>query len=214
MASANGWSKGGFWEWCAQCPLLGWPASSKKLSMSESETVQNSDKLRRARIFKVDSAVASSGEITMLAHLTISEGGGNLASRIYFHDDTSDPGRFTSGSSDLTTSFRTSRPTDRTSPRSARGRGRRFLGRAAGVDGQSPMRCWATQHKGTLKQLLVDALAPTSPTPANETADDLSVLYDGASLRIASARSRAIRRRRTLEILLDLVGMHTSADSS
>ncbi|MDN7120563.1 hypothetical protein INN71_04070 [Nocardioides sp. ChNu-153] len=85
---SNGWNKGGFWEWCAEGPLLGWPATTKKLSMSESETVQNSDKLRRTRIFKVDSAVDPSGEITMLAHLKVSEGGGNLAPRVYFHDDT------------------------------------------------------------------------------------------------------------------------------
>lgn len=86
---ANGWKKGGFWEWCAEGPLLSWPATTKKLSMSESETVQNSDKLRRTRIFKVDTDVDASGEITMLAHLKISEGGGNLAPRVYFHDDTS-----------------------------------------------------------------------------------------------------------------------------
>lgn len=88
---ANGWSKGGFWEWCAEGQLLGWPATTKKLSMSESETVQNSDKLSRTRIFKVDTDVDPSGEITMLAHLKISEGGGNLAPRVYFHDDTSGP---------------------------------------------------------------------------------------------------------------------------
>lgn len=88
---AGGWDKGGFWEWCAEGPLLGWPATTKKLSMSESETVQNSDKLRRTRIFEVDPAVDSSGEITMLAHLKISEGGGNLAPRVYFHDDTRGP---------------------------------------------------------------------------------------------------------------------------
>lgn len=86
---ANGWNKGGFWEWCAGGPLLGWPATTKKLSMSESETVQNSQKLRETRIFRVDTALASSGEITMLTHLKISEGGGNLAPRVYFHDDTS-----------------------------------------------------------------------------------------------------------------------------
>jgi hypothetical protein len=86
---ANGWAKGGFWEWCVEGPLLGWPATTKKLSMSEGETVQNSDKLSRTRIFKVDTAVDSSGEITMLAHLKISEGGSNLAPRVYFHDDTS-----------------------------------------------------------------------------------------------------------------------------
>lgn len=85
---ANGWNKGGFWEWCAEGQLLGWPATTKKLAMSESETVQNSDKLSRTRIFKVDSDVDPSGEITMLAHLKISEGGGNLAPRVYFHDDT------------------------------------------------------------------------------------------------------------------------------
>lgn len=59
---ANGWSKGGCWEWCAEGPLLGWPATTKKLSMSESETVQNSDKLRRTRIFKVDATVDPAGK--------------------------------------------------------------------------------------------------------------------------------------------------------
>lgn len=86
---ANGWSKGGFWEWCAEGPLLGWPATTKKLSMSEGETVQNSQKLREIRIFKIDPAVHAPGEIITLAHLKISEGGGNLAPRVYFHDDTS-----------------------------------------------------------------------------------------------------------------------------
>ncbi|WP_241668480.1 hypothetical protein [Pedococcus bigeumensis] len=85
---ANGWDKGGFWEWCAEGPLLGWPATTKKLAMSESETVQNSYKLRRTRVFKVGTTIDPSGVITMLAHLKISEGGGNLAPRVYFHDDT------------------------------------------------------------------------------------------------------------------------------
>lgn len=88
---ANGWDKGGFWEWCASGPLLGWPATTKKLSMSEGETVQNSDRLSRTRVFKVDPNVAESGELTMLAHLKISEGGGSLAPRIYFYDDTAGP---------------------------------------------------------------------------------------------------------------------------
>ncbi|MGU3434352.1 hypothetical protein ACNHUS_15190 [Actinomycetes bacterium M1A6_2h] len=86
---AVGWDKGGFWEWCASGPLLGWPATSKKLSMTESEGVQTGGKFRGTRVFKVDPAVDSSGEITMLAHLKISEGGGNLAPRVYFYDDTS-----------------------------------------------------------------------------------------------------------------------------
>lgn len=90
---ARGWDKGGFWEWCASGPLLGWPATPKKLSMTESESVQNSDKLSRTRIMKVDSTVQESGEITMLAHLKISEGGGNLAPRVYFYDDTGGPTR-------------------------------------------------------------------------------------------------------------------------
>lgn len=85
---AGGWDKGGFWEWCASGPLLGWPATSKKLSMTESETVQNHDKLSRTRVFKIDPAVHPSGEVMMLAHLKISEGGGNLAPRVYFYDDT------------------------------------------------------------------------------------------------------------------------------
>ncbi|MEI5005733.1 hypothetical protein RB202_11305 [Micrococcus yunnanensis] len=85
---ASGWDKGGFWEWCASGPVLGWPATSKKLSMTESEGVQTSGKFKGTRDFKVDPAVDSSGEITMLAHLKISEGGGNLAPRVYFYDDT------------------------------------------------------------------------------------------------------------------------------
>lgn len=85
---SRGWDKGGFWEWCASGPVLGWPSTSKKLSMTESESVQNSDKLARARVFGIDTEVNSSGAITMLAHLKISEGGGNLAPRVYFHDDT------------------------------------------------------------------------------------------------------------------------------
>lgn len=82
-----GWDRGGFWEWCASGPLLGWPATSKKLSMTESETVRNSDKLSRSRVFRIDTDVDDSGEMTMLAHLKISEGGGNLAPRVYFYDD-------------------------------------------------------------------------------------------------------------------------------
>lgn len=85
---AAGWNKGGFWEWCLEGGPLTWPATTKKLSMSEGETVQNSTKLKRTRVFEVDSALGRSGEITMLAHLKISEGGGNLAPRVYFHDDT------------------------------------------------------------------------------------------------------------------------------
>jgi len=85
---AGGWRAGGFWEWCASGPLLGWPATPKKLSMSESEFVQNTAKLANARVFDVDERVDESGKIMMLAHLKIAEGGGPLAPRVYFHDDT------------------------------------------------------------------------------------------------------------------------------
>lgn len=56
--------------------------------MSESETVQNNARLASKRVFKVAEAVNGSGELYMGAHLKISEGGGNLAPRVYFHDDT------------------------------------------------------------------------------------------------------------------------------
>lgn len=85
---AAGWSQGGFWEWCARGGPVCWPATTKKLSMTESETVQNAAKLRASRVFAVDPEVNGSGHIQMLAHLKVSEGGGNLAPRIYFHDDT------------------------------------------------------------------------------------------------------------------------------
>ncbi|MCP3420319.1 hypothetical protein [Nocardioides pinisoli] len=80
--------QGGFFEWCRSGPPLGWPATSKKLSMSESETVQNSSKLSAARRLPVSSDVDPSGRTTMWSHLKISEGGGDLAPRVYFHDDT------------------------------------------------------------------------------------------------------------------------------
>lgn len=87
----NGWNKGGFWEWCSSGSPLGWPATTKKLSMSESETVQNTDKLAKKRVFDIDQKVSPSGSITMLAHLKIAEGGGDLAPRVYFYDDTGGP---------------------------------------------------------------------------------------------------------------------------
>jgi len=80
--------EGNFWAWCEAGEPLAWPATSKKLSMTESETVQNNAKFREARRFEVDPEVDASGSIVMYAHLKISEGGGDLAPRVYFHDDT------------------------------------------------------------------------------------------------------------------------------
>lgn len=89
QAKANG-SSGDFWAWCERGEPLAWPTTKKKLAMSESETVQNNPRFMAARLFEVDPRVdgSDSGRIHMGAHLKISEGGGNLAPRVYFHDDT------------------------------------------------------------------------------------------------------------------------------
>jgi hypothetical protein len=85
---AHGWSGGGFWEWCENSGNLRvWRASEKKLAMVESASVNNSPKLRQARMFPVSTEVDPSGIIYMQAHLKIATGGGNLAPRIYFHFD-------------------------------------------------------------------------------------------------------------------------------
>jgi hypothetical protein len=81
---------GGFWEWCQQTHTAWkWPASTKKLAMTESESVLNSDRLRRARQLPIATAVSIDGLIEMLSHIKIAQGGGPLAPRIYFYDDTS-----------------------------------------------------------------------------------------------------------------------------
>lgn len=81
---------GDFRAWCRRGGGS-WPATSKKLAMRESKTVNENDGFSRARNFDIDTAVDAAdtdGELFMQAHLKISEGGGNLAPRIYFHDDT------------------------------------------------------------------------------------------------------------------------------
>jgi len=82
---------GGFYDWCKSDPPLGWPATSKKLSMTESPTVQNNSTLSGKRVLPIATDVDPSGRVLMLAHLKIAEGGGNLAPRVYFHDDTAGP---------------------------------------------------------------------------------------------------------------------------
>lgn len=79
---------GNFYDWCKSDPPMGWPATSKKLSMTESDTVQNNSGLSGKRILPVSAEVDETGRKLMLSHLKIAEGGGNLAPRIYFHDDT------------------------------------------------------------------------------------------------------------------------------
>jgi len=79
-----------FFDWCREgsSPWT-WPSSTKKLSMTESEYVQN--RLLDTRRLPIDPAVDPSGRIIMLAHMKIAEGGGPLAPRIYFYDDTRGP---------------------------------------------------------------------------------------------------------------------------
>ena len=88
-AEESGFFQGGFWEWCEHSNSTHnvWPATSKKLAMSESDTVMNSGPLRRTRRFLVDSSVDPSGYITMEAHMKIAEGGGQHIPRLYFYDD-------------------------------------------------------------------------------------------------------------------------------
>lgn len=78
----------GFFDWCKSGPPQGWPATSKKLSMTESDTVQQSKTLSRARILPISTDVDPNGRVTMWSHLKIAEGGGDLAPRVYFYDDT------------------------------------------------------------------------------------------------------------------------------
>ena len=85
---------GGFWEWCKHSPHPDrWPATPKKLSMTESDTVVQNERLLAARNLPVDTTVDPTGKIEMLAHLKIAEGGGSNIPRVYFHDDTAGSGK-------------------------------------------------------------------------------------------------------------------------
>ena len=79
---------GGFWEWCHSGFPESWPATDKKLSMTESETVRNAPKFNDRRLLPVAREVHPSGRTYMYSHLKIAEGGKDLAPRVYFHDDT------------------------------------------------------------------------------------------------------------------------------
>jgi hypothetical protein len=79
----------GFWHWCEHSPSpYIWPANSKKLAMRESETVMANPQLSMCRRLPVHKKVEPSGYVMMEAHMKIAEGGGPLAPRIYFYDDT------------------------------------------------------------------------------------------------------------------------------
>jgi hypothetical protein len=81
--------EGDFFAWCSSSkhPWI-WPASKKKLAMRESETVTTCGRYRAQRLLPIDRTADASGRIHMWAHLKIAEGGGQLAPRVYFHDDT------------------------------------------------------------------------------------------------------------------------------
>lgn len=89
--AAEGSRRNGFWDWCDHSASGLWPATEKKLAMSESETVMNSRELREKRRFEVDRRVDESGRMLMVAHIKVAEGGGQQIPRIYFHDDTKGP---------------------------------------------------------------------------------------------------------------------------
>jgi len=80
--------RGGFWEWCNAGFPESWPATDKKLSMTESETVRNTPRFNDRRLLPVAKAVNPTGRTHMYSHLKIAEGGKDLAPRVYFHDDT------------------------------------------------------------------------------------------------------------------------------
>ena len=54
--------------------------------MKDSDTAVEA--FEQDRMFEVDRRVEPSGEVVMEAHLKVSTGGGSLAPRIYFIDDT------------------------------------------------------------------------------------------------------------------------------
>lgn len=77
---------GTFWTWCENSgDPHHWPATTKKLAMTESRRVRTDAKLWHKRLFPVAVEVEASGRIHMEAHIKIAEGGGLLAPRIYFH---------------------------------------------------------------------------------------------------------------------------------
>lgn len=79
----------GFWQWCTNpTSAYCWPATPKKLAMKESETVLNNERLRAYRLLPVATEVDASGRVKMVSHIKVAEGGGPLAPRIYFYDDT------------------------------------------------------------------------------------------------------------------------------
>lgn len=80
---------GDFRHWCEHSgDSWAWPYNDKKLSMHESETVQQNPRMADQRLLPIDPEVVPGGKVRMWSHLKIAEGGGPLAPRVYFYDDT------------------------------------------------------------------------------------------------------------------------------
>ena len=80
---------GNFKQWCIENGhQWAWPSNDKKLSMRESESVEQNRRLREQRLLPVSIDIDPSGVTLMWAHQKIAEGGGPLAPRVYFYDDT------------------------------------------------------------------------------------------------------------------------------
>ena len=74
---------GNFLKWCeASGDTFAWHAQN--ISMRESETVHNNERLRNQRILPVSTVVDADGKTFMEAHLKF---GGSTAPRLYFFDD-------------------------------------------------------------------------------------------------------------------------------
>ena len=78
---------GSFYTWCAESGSpFAWP--TKKLAMTESDSVRNNPKYYEPRVRSVDKAVHPDGKMFMDKHIKVAEGGGPLTPRIFFEDDT------------------------------------------------------------------------------------------------------------------------------
>lgn len=84
-----------FWDWCEHTAHpRRWPASGRKLAMSESEEVMRRPEFMKLREFPIDPAVSLTGRnksdregfAHMWAHMKLTHGGGAL--RLHFYDDT------------------------------------------------------------------------------------------------------------------------------
>lgn len=87
-AGARGSGRWGnsFLAWCAEPPSGGQAVPSTWVALSESETTNNTPKLREARTFAVPEAVNPTGRLYMPAHIKIQQGG-TPCPRIHFYDD-------------------------------------------------------------------------------------------------------------------------------